>query len=236
VSAYAAPAVPTKRPTKLTLGIDEAGRGPAIGPLVLAACALDTAAARRLTRAGLTDSKAFGAGPDAHAARSALAVEIRALATFHAVIEVDVATVDARVFRNELNALERDVAIQLIDQAPAVDQILADGARMFAPLTARYPNLKSLDRAESAHAAVAAASVLAKTARDEAFARIAARYLADFGPLRGGGYVNDATRAFLIAYARVHGRLPDEARRSWPHPYLAGLIPPVTDRPQLSLL
>jgi ribonuclease HII len=219
--------------TKLTLGVDEAGRGPAIGPLVLAICVLDTAAARKLTRAGLTDSKAF-VGPDAHAARAALAAEVRAVARHHAVAVVDVATVDARVFRGELNALEREVARGLIEAAPAVDVIIADGARMFAPLTATFPNLQARDRAESAHAAVAAASVLAKTARDEAFARIAARYEPEYGPLRGGGYVNDATRAFLVAFARRHGRLPDEARRSWPHPYLAGMVP--DERPQLSLL
>ena len=43
---------------RITLGIDEAGRGPAIGPMVVAAVALDTRAAQRLTRAGLRDSKA----------------------------------------------------------------------------------------------------------------------------------------------------------------------------------
>ena len=60
-------------PNRLTLGIDEAGRGPAIGPMVVAAVALDSRLAAALTRKGLRDSKAYGAGPDAHAIRSELA-------------------------------------------------------------------------------------------------------------------------------------------------------------------
>ena len=63
--------------------------------------------------------------------------------------------------------------------------------------------------------ALAAASILAKHARDTAFTEICTRYHADFGPIAGGGYANAATRRFLDAYARVHGGLPPEARKSW---------------------
>jgi len=44
---------------------DEAGRGPAVGPMVMAAVALDSRSAATLTRAGLCDSKTYGAGDDA---------------------------------------------------------------------------------------------------------------------------------------------------------------------------
>ena len=63
--------VMTKRRTptnRLTLGIDEAGRGPAIGPMVMAAVAIDSKAAAALSRKGLRDSKSFGAGGLAWAA------------------------------------------------------------------------------------------------------------------------------------------------------------------------
>jgi len=210
--------------SKLTLGVDEAGRGPAIGPMVMAVVALDTRAAATLTRKGLTDSKAFGAGDDAHAVRCELAAEIRARATFIAHIEVEHDEIDARVVRNELNVLEREVAVRLIDQAPRCDRIIADGARMFAPLCGRYPHLVSKDRAESHHAAVAAASVIAKVRRDERWHQIRARYEPELGPIAGGGYGNAATRRWLRAYVERYGRLPDEARRSWPYPYVADLI------------
>ena len=55
----------TTIPNRLTLGIDEAGRGPTIGPMVMAAVAIDSKAAAALTRKGLRDSKAFGAGDEA---------------------------------------------------------------------------------------------------------------------------------------------------------------------------
>lgn len=223
----------------LTLGIDEAGRGPAIGPLVMAAVSLTTKAAAALTRAGLTDSKAFGAGPEAHVRRQELAVKVREVATFVESEVVEPAVIDERVARGELNQLEREVAIRLIDKAPAPapDRMIADGQKMFAPLCARYPTLVAMDRAEEKHAAVAAASVIAKTLRDELYMQICARYSEEFGPIGGGGYVNDSTRRFLRAFCERYRRLPDEARRSWPHPYVVDLIGDVrTAKPQMSLL
>jgi ribonuclease HII len=211
-------------PLRLTLGIDEAGRGPSVGPMVMAAVVLDSRSAAILTRAGLCDSKAYGAGADAHAIRSELASEIRKRARFVALIEVEHTEIDLRVVRHELNVLEREVATKLIDAAPSVDRIIADGKRMFAALGQRYTNFESHDRAESKHASVAAASVVAKVLRDERFAKIRARYESELGPITGGGYSNAATRRWLRAYVERYGRLPEEARLSWPHPYVEDLI------------
>jgi ribonuclease HII len=211
-------------PNRLTLGIDEAGRGPAIGPMVMAAVAIDSRVAAALTRRGLRDSKAFGAGEDAHAIRCELAAEVRARAVFVAVIEVEHTEIDRRVCRGELNVLERELATRLIEQAPACDKIIADGKRMFAALAARFAQLVSVDRAEEHHASVAAASVVAKVRRDERWGQIRARYEPELGPIAGGGYANAATRKWLRAYVERHGRLPDEARLSWPYPYVADLL------------
>lgn len=211
-------------PNRLTLGIDEAGRGPAIGPMVMAAVALESRHAAVLTRKGLSDSKTYGAGDDAHAVRSELAAEIRKRATFVATIEVEHSTIDERVLRGELNVLERELATGLIEQAPAVDKIIADGKRMFFALGQRFSNFQSHDRAEEVHASVAAASVIAKVLRDERFLQIKRRYETDFGPITGGGYANAATRRWVRAYVERHGKLPDEARRTWPYPFVEDLI------------
>jgi ribonuclease HII len=202
--------------TRLVLGIDEAGRGPALGPLVLAAVALDAAGARRLTRAGVVDSKRFGSGAEAHAARAALVEVVQATAAWIGLETCDVETVDAYVETGDLNVLERERAQRLIGRAPACARMIADGRRLFGPLRARHPALEARDRAESVHVAVAAASLVAKVRRDDLFACIAARYEAEFGPVEGGGYVNEATRAFVRRYVRAHGALPPEARRTWP--------------------
>jgi ribonuclease HII len=214
-----------RRPaSKMTLGIDEAGRGPAIGPMVMAAVVLESKVAASLTRKGLRDSKAYGAGQDAHAIRTELAAEIRACAVFVATIEVEHNEIDSRVSRNELNVLERELATRLIEQAPTCDKIIADGKRMFSALCLRYSHFVSVDHAEDHHAAVAAASVVAKVIRDDRFNAIRARYEPELGPIAGGGYANAATRRWLRAYVERHGRLPDEARRSWPYPYVHDLI------------
>jgi ribonuclease HII len=202
--------------SRLVLGIDEAGRGPALGAMVLAAVAVDPAAARRLSRAGVADSKSFGAGPEAHDKRLALYEIVCAHAAWISIDVCDVEVVDAYVARGALNVLERERAAAFIRAAPPCRRIVADGRRLFGPLSAEFPHLEALDRAESHHVAVAAASICAKVRRDELFACIAARYAADFGLVAGGGYVNAATSAFARAYVRRHGTLPPEARHSWP--------------------
>jgi ribonuclease HII len=211
-------------PNRLTLGIDEAGRGPAIGPMVMAAVAIDSRTAAVLTRKGLRDSKAYGAGNDAHAIRTELAAEIRARATFIATIEIEHDEIDRRVSRKELNVLEREIATKLIEQAPTCDKIIADGKRMFSALCVRYSQFISVDRAEDHHASVAAASVVAKVIRDDRFNAIRQRYEPELGPIAGGGYANAATRKWVRDFVERYGRLPDEARRSWPYPYVADLI------------
>jgi ribonuclease HII len=202
--------------SRLVLGIDEAGRGPALGAMVMAAVALEPVASRRLRRAGVADSKSFGAGPDAHQKRLALYEIIRAHAAWIAIDVCDVAVVDEYVARGGLNELERERAAGFIRSAPACVRIIADGRRLFHPMCAEFPHLEARDRAESYHVAVAAASICAKVRRDELFACIAARYAEEFGPVAGGGYVNAATRAFARAYVQRHGALPPEARHSWP--------------------
>lgn len=207
-----------------TLGIDEAGRGPVLGPMVMAAVCLDTNGARVLTRAGLRDSKAYGSGDTARAMRARLVEYVRAKAVHIEVCVIDVAEIDRRVVHKQLNVLEREVAEAMIRRAPKVDRIVADGKNLFKPLAIRFSELVAWDKAESRHAAVAAASVMAKHRRDEIFQRICRRYAPIFGELRGGGYVNKGTRAFLRAYARTYRGLPPEARRSWPYEYLRDIL------------
>lgn len=211
-------------PNRITLGVDEAGRGPAIGPMVMAVVVLDSKAARSLTRAGLTDSKAYGAGPDAREARLRFDERVRKVAIHVDLEVVAVDEIDRRVMHGELNVLEREVATRLIDKAPTRDRIIADGKRMFSPLIGRYPELEAHDEAETVHASVAAASVVAKVVRDALFEEIRARYVPEFGDIIGGGYVNAGTRRFLRSYCERYLDLPTEARRSWPYPYLRDLL------------
>lgn len=198
-------------------GVDEAGRGPILGPMALAVVVLDRPGTTRLRKLGVQDSKRFGAGPRAQELRAGLAEQIQQHAVAHACELVSVEVIDEHTFRGQLNRLEQDVALRLLRALAAPDhaEIICDGANLFRPLQRHFPRLQAVNDGESFHVAVAAASILAKHARDTAFAEICTRYHTDFGPIAGGGYANAATRRFLDAYARVHGGLPPEARKSW---------------------
>jgi len=202
-------------PDIATLGIDEAGRGPVLGPLVMAGVVVRTRAAATLTRAGVLDSKVFGAGDEAHERRSELAERVRRVAESIVIRVIDVDEIDLRVRLHELNVLEREHAAWIIERSAPVRRIICDGARMFRQLAVRFPHLIARDQAESHHVAVAAASIVAKVRRDELFRCIARRYQPEFGTIAGGGYENTGTHAFLRAYVSRYGRLPPEARRSW---------------------
>src|SRR3954471_21107383 len=161
--------------SRLVLGIDEAGRGPALGAMVLAAVALDPAAARKLSRAGVADSKSF-AGPKAHEARAEMVAVIERTAIWYSIEVCDVGVVDEYVADGRLNVLERECAKRLLDRAPPCKRLIADGRTLFSPLREHFPGLEARDRGESVHVAVAAASLCAKVRRDELFACIAGRY------------------------------------------------------------
>ena len=202
----------------LTMGIDEAGRGPGIGQMVLCAVVLDGSAGSALSALGVRDSKAFGSSDKSKAIRARLAGEIERLAPFVAYEICEVPEIDVYVSRGGLNELEREKAEALIRRAPDCGRIIADGKTLFSPLITTYPQLLAMDKAEAGHVAVASASVCAKARRDALFAAIAKRYEPDFGPLAGGGYVNPKTQAFIAEYVRRFGQLPPEARKSWPWP------------------
>ena len=211
---------------ELVLGVDEAGRGPILGPMVMACVALRPRKAAGLTRAGVTDSKAFS-GERAHEARLAFIARILEAADYVAVAVVDVAEIDRRCRDNGLNRLEQERAAQLIERAPPARRIVCDGERLFRPLQARWPHLEALDGGELEHASVAAASIVAKVRRDQLWAKICRRYAPDFGEevvAGGGGYCNAPTKAFLRAYIERHGALPPEARRSWPWDFARDLL------------
>jgi len=200
---------------RLTLGIDEAGRGAVLGPLVMAGCALTPRVEERLAQAGVDDSKGFGPPARAQKVRAELAVLIEREAAWTRIVIVDPDRVDASVRRGRLNVLEREVAEEIIRGAPAPDRIVLDGVRLFGPLCRRIPGAEALDRADQQEISVAAASILAKTQRDRCYEEIRARYEPLFGTIRGQGYPNRGTERFLRTYTERYGCLPPETRRSW---------------------
>lgn len=181
----------TAAQTSLVAGVDEAGRGPLAGPVVAAAVILDPSR----PVAGLRDSKLLTA-----AARERLATAIRARALAWALGEADVAEIDAlNILQATMLAMQRAVA--RLPVAPAEAWI--DGNRC--------PDLgcaaRAIVKGDRDVAAIAAASILAKTARDAMLVALDARFPA-YGFARNKGY---GTPDHLAALAR-HGPCPAHRR------------------------
>lgn len=131
-------------------GCDEAGRGPLAGPVVCAAVLLPAG----FDHAGLGDSKAL-----TRASREAWEPKIKAGTTW-AVEVVGPAEVDEL---NVLWAAMAGMARALVRLDPAPLSAVVDGTTL--PRSAPCP-VTAVPKADATHAAVAAASVLAKVARD----------------------------------------------------------------------
>jgi len=168
----------------LIAGVDEAGRGPLAGPVVAAAVILDPGQRLR----GLRDSKLL-----TPQAREKLAVEIRGRALAWAVAESDVGEIDAlNILQATLLAMKR--AIEQLTTRPEV--VWIDGIHCPA---LDYP-MRAIVDGDRLIAAIAAASILAKTVRDAQMDELDSRYPL-YGFARNRGY---ATAEHLAALA-AHG-------------------------------
>jgi len=172
-------------------GVDEAGRGPLAGPVTAAAVMLDPE--RPID--GLRDSKKLSA-----AARERLADAIREHAAAWCVAEASVAEIDQlNILQATMLAMQRAVAGL---QVPP-DDVWVDGNRC--------PNWawrsQAVVKGDDKVAAIAAASILAKTARDRFMCRLHDDYPA-YGFAKHMGY---GTAAHLAAL-KAHGACPQHRR------------------------
>jgi len=168
----------------LVCGVDEAGRGPLAGPVYAAAVILDPAA----QISGLADSKVLSPSR-----RAILAEQIRQRARAWTIAWASVAEIDRlNILQASLLAMQR--AIEQLAVVPT--EVLVDGNR--CPAIA-YP-ARAIVRGDSTVAAISAASILAKTARDDEMLRLHQRFPA-YGLDKHKGY---PTRAHLAALER-HG-------------------------------
>ncbi len=175
----------------LIAGVDEAGRGPLAGPVYAAAVILDPS--RPI--AGLRDSKLLSA-----ARREYLAVEIRASAVAWAVAAADVDEIDTlNILQATLVAMQR--AVEAL--APAPTRALIDGNQV--PLLSCPA--RAIVKGDRDVAAISAASILAKTARDALLVQLHALYPC-YGFAQNKGY---GTKEHMAALHR-HGPCPEHRR------------------------
>ncbi|GGL47722.1 ribonuclease HII [Halocalculus aciditolerans] len=197
----------------MRFGVDEAGKGPVLGSMFAACVAADPADLPD----GVADSKTL-----TPARREELDAHIRDVGRV-GVAEISSERIDAPdTDMNSLTVAAHARAIAAAFEDASLDDPpagLCDAgdvdedrfARRVASRVSFTITLTARHRADEDDALVAAASVVAKVARDAHVDALAARY----GDV-GSGYPSDpTTRAFLAEHVERHGDLPDCARRSW---------------------
>lgn len=192
------------------LGLDEAGRGSVLGPLVVGGFLWDSDDQAPLRAVGADDSKAL-----TPARRVAIRVALAGLGTGFAR-----AIAATRIDEANLNRLEEETFLTL------VQEVKPDRVYLDAPVHPRgIPRLRERLIVESGVAdwvveckadvtwpVVGAASIFAKVERDDLVAGLSAGCGADLG----SGYPHDPkTRAWLGAILKSGAPLPDFVRTRW---------------------
>lgn len=193
----------------LKFGIDDAGRGPVIGPMILAGCIIDEKYEDELRALGVKDSKLIS-----DKKRFELEVKIKELCHSYSVKITDADTItDTNIAGLKLNELEAVECARIINELNIIED------KMFVVLDCPSPNLEAwgnylkdrvnkLDnleissehKADLNHISAGCASILAKCERERQMEKIQAEY-----PGCGSGYPSDPkTKAFLAKYAKEH--------------------------------
>ena len=201
-------------------GIDEAGRGPVIGPLVLACVSLDAEGVETLRDLGVRDSKKMTA-----LRRRKLEPEIKNISLEWSIAKISASDIDRLRKRMSLNVIEAVKTAELIialKKRPttiyidATDSIAEDYQKKIVAhlnkLNPAYeiPQLVCEHKADDTYIPTSAASVIAKVERDrdiEALQRV-------YGDI-GSGYPSGELTQKFIRRLLKDGPLPPFVRRSW---------------------
>lgn len=195
-------------------GIDEAGKGPVLGPMCVAGVLLDEKNLDALTQIGVKDSKQLTAKR-----REVLAVDIKNLVDKYFILEVSPFQID------ELRKIMTMNEIMVICYAKVLEELKPDHAfvdaadviadRFGENIRKKYTKtieITSEHNADVKYPIVSAASILAKVRRDALVKELEKKA----GVKIGSGYPADPkTISFLEGWIQEHGTLPDFARSSW---------------------
>jgi len=197
------------------VGVDEAGRGPVLGPLVICAYAIDEAKLPALKKAGVRDSKLL-----THEKRAALVPML--LKEGRAALEIITAEQITSLMRkkislNEIEAQRGAEAIRkVMDGASCVYVDSPDPVpKKFAHRLYKYLPQKlkivSENKADYKYVVVGAASVIAKEKRDAEIDKIKRELRCDFG----NGYPHDEATIHFLTQHKDDPALQKYIRHEW---------------------
>ncbi len=196
-------------------GIDEAGRGPVLGPMVICGVCFLKSKLGLLTEIGVKDSKKLSTKR-----RSELAKIIKENCKTYIAKVIGAQEIDARE-KNKitLNRLEELKMAEIINELKP-DVIYIDAADVIedrfttsiqALLNYSPKKITSKHKADDLYPIVSASSIIAKDMRDRLIEELKERY-GDFG----SGYPSDVrSTTFLRDWIRKNKKAPPIARKSW---------------------
>ncbi len=199
----------------LIAGIDEAGRGPCIGPLVMAVALIDKNDEQKLIDIGVKDSKLLSPSE-----RESQFPKVKEALLEFLSVHVSPEEIDSMVGKRGLNELEAMHAAKLLNSlktkpdvvyVDSPDVVMAEFAQRIQKYISFPVKIISEHKADLNYPIVSAASIIAKVERDGAIAKISAQ----FGSV-GSGYPGDAaTITFLKKYFLDNSKVPWFVRGSW---------------------
>lgn len=192
-------------------GVDEAGRGSLLGPLVIAGISVKKSAIKDLSSIGVKDSKKL-----LPKVREQLYKEILKIADNYSVARIYPKIIDANVKKHNLNNLEAKYMAKVISKlrpdVAYVDSCDVNPIRFGKQISllSNMSKIRSYHHAESKSVAVSAASIIAKVNRDRSIARLQKSYQI------GSGYPSDSkTIGFVTKYYQENQTFPNFVRTSW---------------------
>jgi len=201
----------------LIAGVDDAGRGAIIGPLVIAGVLFREEDLPKLVEIGVKDSKLLSPRR-----REQLAAEVKKLSVKLHVVKLTPAEIDKVVETgrklHKLNWLEAQAMARVIETlnpdvayVDASDTVAERFKNQILDCLPFKVEVISEHKADKKYPVVSAASIIAKVERDKDLLKIKEKH----GDL-GCGYPTDPrTIKFLEDYLRRHGCHPDFVRKSW---------------------
>ncbi|MBU4535904.1 MAG: ribonuclease HII [Euryarchaeota archaeon] len=196
------------------LGIDEAGRGPVIGSLVVCGVLVSEEQLEFMEKIGIKDSKKV-----APKKRSLLSRKINKIAECF-VVKISAQDIDNMRAKNiNLNEIEKIAMMKIIKESQAqsviIDSVDVNPSRLcreISEVLGPEIDIKAEHGADDNYVVVAAASIVAKVERDMEIEKLKRQYR-KLGNI-GSGYPSDPrTKAFLKNFK--YDNMPEFVRKSW---------------------
>ncbi len=195
----------------LICGVDDAGRGSVLGPLVIAGISIEKNKIKQLVKIGVKDSKQLS--PQS---REKLYDQILSIVDEYHVAKISPRIIDKNVNKNLLNQLEANYMAKVIKKLEAgssyVDSCDVNPKRfgLYISNIAKTGKIISSHHADRKYPVVSAASIIAKVSRDREIEKL--RKSHDLG----SGYPSDSkTMEFIKNWISQNDGVPVFVRKSW---------------------